>query len=115
MAPRTSRILLVLVPLLALVTGLAPVVEPAARGVDATPAAESPSPDVTPTPADPDAPRPATTPTPTPTPGIGSPGSPMSDHLSGDVYGYLPYWEMTSAIAGLPRLRRPLRILASSR
>ena len=23
----------------------------------------------------------------------------MSDHLSGDVYGYLPYWEMTSAIA----------------
>jgi hypothetical protein len=22
----------------------------------------------------------------------------MSDHLSGDVYGYLPYWEMTSEI-----------------
>ena len=22
----------------------------------------------------------------------------MSDHLSGDVYGYLPYWEMSSAI-----------------
>ena len=25
---------------------------------------------------------------------IGSPTSPMSAHLSGDVYGYLPYWEM---------------------
>jgi len=35
-------------------------------------------------------------PTPTP-PAIGSPGSPMSRHLSGDVYGYLPYWEINSS------------------
>ena len=43
-------------------------------------------------------PAPTPTPTPTPSPGIGSPGSPMSRHLSGDVYGYLPYWEMSSAV-----------------
>jgi spore germination protein YaaH len=29
---------------------------------------------------------------------IGSAESPMSEHLSGDVYGYLPYWEMDGAI-----------------
>ncbi len=34
---------------------------------------------------------------PTPPPAIGSPGSPMSRHLSGDVYGYLPYWEINSS------------------
>jgi spore germination protein YaaH len=31
-------------------------------------------------------------------PAVGSPASPMSDHLAGDVYGYLPYWEMDSTI-----------------
>jgi spore germination protein YaaH len=37
-------------------------------------------------------------PTAAPGPIIGSPTSPMSAHLSGDVYGYLPYWEMDSRI-----------------
>ena len=32
----------------------------------------------------------------------------MSRHLSADVYGYLPYWEMNSATR-LPRLRRAVR------
>jgi spore germination protein YaaH len=31
-------------------------------------------------------------------PAVGSAASPMSDHLAGDVYGYLPYWEMDSTI-----------------
>jgi spore germination protein YaaH len=76
------RALAVVALLLALTIVVVPAVNPAARAVDPAPAAETPAP----------------TPEPTPTPiPIGSPGSPMSKHLSGDVYGYLPYWEMSTA------------------
>ena len=74
----------------------APAVEQAARAQDPEP---TPSPIETPTPEPTLAPTPEPSQTPTPaptTPPIGSPESPMSDHLSGDVYGYLPYWEMSS-------------------
>ncbi len=55
-------------------------------------AAASPSPGASPSTG------PAAGPTSSPGPIIGSPISPMSAHLSGDVYGYLPYWEMDSSI-----------------
>jgi len=74
----------------------APAVEQAARAQDPEP---TPSPIETPTPEPTLAPTPEPSETPAPaptTPPIGSPESPMSDHLSGDVYGYLPYWEMSS-------------------
>ena len=74
------RPLAVLALLFALTIGVAPAVDPAARAEQLAPAAETPPP----------------TPAPTPVP-IGSPDSPMSRHLSRDVYGYLPYWEMSSA------------------
>ena len=55
---------------------------------------------------------PSVQPTASPGPIIGSPTSPMSAHLSGDVYGYLPYWEMDFEHRGLHRLERPLGDLA---
>jgi spore germination protein YaaH len=55
--------------------------------------ADSLAPDASPSPSEGASPAP----TPTPLPLIGSPTSPMSAHLSGDVYGYLPYWEMDSS------------------
>jgi spore germination protein YaaH len=58
----------------------------------------SPAPAAVPSAAPAASATPTPTPTPTPSPGIGSPSSPMSRHLSGDVYGYLPYWEMSSAV-----------------
>jgi len=93
-APR--RTLAALIPLLALAIVLAPAAGPGARAEDPTPTppVETPTPEPTPTPT----PEPTPTPLPTPTlPPIGSPESPMSAHLSGDVYGYLPYWEMSMA------------------
>jgi spore germination protein YaaH len=94
--PRRTRATLAL--LLALAIGLAPAVELDVRAVDPTPAIETPSPEPTPTPTPEPTPTLSPTPVPTPTPGaIGSPDSPMSGHLSGDVYGYLPYWEMSDA------------------
>ncbi len=80
------RPLAVVALLFALTIGVAPAVDPAALAEEVAPAAETPAPTATPTPV----------PTPTPAP-IGSPESPMSRHLSGDVYGYLPYWEMSTA------------------
>ncbi len=81
------RTLAALTPLLALAILLAPASEPAARAETPTPTpVETPAPTPTPTP----------TPSPTPAPLIGSPVSPMNAHLSGDVYGYLPYWELTN-------------------
>ena len=67
---------------------------PAPSGLPVPSAAPAAVPSASPTAS----PAPTPTPTPTPSPGIGSPGSPMSRHLSGDVYGYLPYWEMSSAV-----------------
>jgi len=92
--------------LLALVVGAVPALAPRVRAVDPPveppPTAEptpTPTPEPTPTPTPEPTPTPTPTPMPTPTvPPVGSPESPMSDHLSSDVYGYLPYWEMTSAI-----------------
>ena len=93
----TRRTLAALIPLLALAIVLAPAVGPGVRAEEEptpTPPVETPSPEPSPTPT----PEPTPTPLPTPTvPPIGSPESPMSDHLSGDVYGYLPYWEMSTA------------------
>jgi spore germination protein YaaH len=58
----------------------------------------SPDPTSDPTPAPATAsPSPAPTASPTPAPAIGNPESPMSSHLSGDVYAYLPYWQMKTA------------------
>ncbi|MFH0751412.1 MAG: glycosyl hydrolase family 18 protein [Chloroflexota bacterium] len=90
-APR--RTLATLALLLAVAIGLASLMEPGVRAEEPTPTpVETPSPEPTPTPT----PEPSPTPSPTPPP-IGSPESPMSAHLSGDVYGYLPYWEMSAA------------------
>ena len=97
MKTRASRMLLAGSALLALVVALAPVVDSPARAVDPAPPSESPSAVPEPTAAPTPIPTPVPTPTPTPAPPIGSPDSPMSRHLSGDVYGYLPYWEMNSA------------------
>ncbi len=112
MISRLSRPLATSALLLSVVLGLAPVAGPAARAVDLTPPAESPLPSTdptpvptpaptpvptpAPTPVPTPAPTPAPTPTPTPAPPVGSPDSPMSKHLSADVYGYLPYWEMNA-------------------
>ena len=66
---------------------------------DVTPSpADSVAPSESPLPTESPSPMPSPEPTPTPGPIIGSPTSPMSAHLSGDVYGYLPYWEMDSSI-----------------
>ena len=59
---------------------------------------DSIAPSESPLPSESPPPTPSPEPTPTPGPIIGSPTSPMSAHLSGDVYGYLPYWEMDSSI-----------------
>ncbi len=91
------RTLAALLLLMVLAIGVAPALAPGVRAEDPTPTpvVETPSP----SPVDTPTPSPSPTPTPSPTaPAIGSPESPMSDHLSSDVYGYLPYWEMTSAI-----------------
>ena len=93
------RTLATLALLLALAIGLAPAMEPGVRAQEPpTPTPVEPTPEPSPEPT----PTPAPTPTPTPAPSpapppIGSPESPMSGHLSGDVYGYLPYWEMSTA------------------
>jgi len=92
--------------LLALVVGAVPALAPGVRAVDPPdepppPVEPTPTPTPEPTPTPTPEPTPTPTPEPTPTPAVppvGSPESPMSDHLSSDVYGYLPYWEMTSAI-----------------
>lgn len=87
------RTLAALPLLLALVIGGAPALAPVARAEDPTPTPTLPIETPSPTPTS------SPSPSPTPTvPPIGSPESPMSAHLSSDVYGYLPYWEMTSAI-----------------
>ncbi len=108
----SRRTVAALALLLALAIGVVPAVEPAARAqaLPPAPALDEPTPEVTPTPTPTPEPTPEPTPTPTPTPeptptplpsptppAIGSPESPMSAHLSGDVYGYLPYWEMSAA------------------
>ena len=88
------RTLATLTLLLALAIGLAPTVEPGVRAEESP----TPTPVETPTPTPTPEPTPEPTPTPLPTtPPVGSPESPMSDHLSGDVYGFLPYWEMSTA------------------
>jgi spore germination protein YaaH len=119
MFARTSRTLVASAALLALVIGLAPIVEPAARAVDPTPAVETPTPDpgATPSPPADATPTPDPTPTPpriTPTftrpyadPDLPYPGAdahardrqPTPDEPAplGDVYRP-PYWEMSSAI-----------------
>ena len=92
--PRRTFAALLLLMVLAI--GVAPALAPAVRAEDPTPTpVETPTP--TPTPIETPSASPSPSPTPT-VPPIGSPKSPMSDHLSSDVYGYLPYWEMTSAI-----------------
>lgn len=105
MTGHARRTAIVALALLVLASGIAPAVEPAAMAVDPAPSASleptpSPPPEPTPTPSLEPTPSPEPTPIPTPTPstGIGTPESPMSSHLSGDVYGYLPYWEMSSAV-----------------
>jgi len=82
--------------------GLAVAPGPGWAGVALADATPSPSDGITPgespSPTPSSGPTPSSEPTPTPGPVIGSPTSPMSAHLSGDVYGYLPYWEMDAGI-----------------
>ncbi len=90
-APRLARVVVVLAVAVVVVTSVAiAMLRPAGRpdqagaSAGATPSAAvpvaSPGPDATIPPI------------------IGSASSPMSAHLSGDVYGYLPYWEMDATI-----------------
>ena len=59
--------------------------------------AETPAPTSEPSASPSPSPTPSPSVTPSPSPAIGSPESPMTSHLSRDVYGYLPYWQMNSA------------------
>ncbi len=73
----------------------------AGQAVPALPGGSAPPTQRLPAATSPPTGRPADTPRPSPDiPTIGSAVSPMSSHLSGDVYGYLPYWEIDAGVEG---------------